>query len=158
MHQVTPPRAKSRDWLGCKNLQITPLEATSVDFIPSWVSLESLLEGEKVVKLIQWPSWPKHRFMRPHRGERIRVPFNHRMPTTLRTARFNPVMFGHYLLWEAETSQLNWPTMLWSSQISCTVCPWMDSGPIISYCHNCLPDGISIEQRLKSISTCWGFK
>ena len=47
------PGAKSRDWLGCKNLQITPLGGISVDFKPSWVSLESLLEGEKVVKLIQ---------------------------------------------------------------------------------------------------------
>ena len=47
------PGAKSRDWLGCENLQITPLGGTSVDFMPSWVSLESLLEGEKVGKLIQ---------------------------------------------------------------------------------------------------------
>ena len=55
VHQLTPPEQKVVTLLGCKNLQITPLGGTSVDFMPSWVSLESLLEGEKVVKLIQRP-------------------------------------------------------------------------------------------------------
>ena len=154
MHQVTPPPSK-KSWLVgfiriCKSPHLRQLRLT---LCHRGGVFREFTGGEKVVKLIQRPpSWPKHRFMRAPRGEGIRMPFNHRMPTQLPTARFNPVMFGHYPLWGGEPSQLNWATMLWSSQISWTVCPWMDSGPIRSYCHNCLPDGICIEQRLKSTS------
>ena len=47
MHQVTPPKQKVVTVWVVRICKSPYLEGISVDFMPSWVSLESLLEGKK---------------------------------------------------------------------------------------------------------------